>query len=188
MRDVRRVAPRGVVARVTLATVILAPEPLTRYAVAQAVEARFGGEHGVLRTRLQHAFDQVPKLERAGLVRVVGTAPTGRTSLLAATQAGVADWRDWLAAPITMPDAMTAALARLKAVRFGDYVTMLQIIDRYEALLQRMVQQAIDPGRPEDIADRIALLWNRRDLVAQLQWCQHSRDHLYEAMRSGGPR
>jgi hypothetical protein len=81
---------------------------------------------------------------------------------------------------------MTAALTRLKAVRPGDYATMLQIIDRYEALLQRMVHQAVDRGQPETITDQLALLWNRRELVAQLQWCQHSRDHIHEAMTGSG--
>jgi hypothetical protein len=169
-----------------LATVVLAPEPLTRYAVARTVEARFGGESGILRTRLQHAYDLVPRLKQAGLIRVVGSVPTrpGRepTDLLAATQAGVQDWRAWLASPITMPDAMTAALSRLHAVRPSDYATMLAIIDRYEATLQRIVQQAVDPGAPGDVVDRIRLVWSRRELVAQLQWCQHSRDIVHEAM------
>jgi len=183
---VNRAAPSGVVARVTLATVVLAREPLTRYAVARTVETRFGGENGILRTRLQHAYDLVPRLKHAGLIRVVGTVPTrpGRepTDLLAATQAGVEDWRAWLAGPITMPDAMTRALSRLYAVRPADYASMLQIIDRYEATLQAIVQQAIDSGDPGDVADRIGLLWNRRELVAQLQWCQHARDVIYEEM------
>jgi hypothetical protein len=126
-----------------LATIVLAPEPLTRYGVARRVEERFGVESGLLRTRLQHAYDIVPKLKEAGLVRVVGTVPTrpGKepTDLLAATQAGVEDWRGWLAEPITMPDAMTRALSRLYAVRRGDYATMLAIIDRYEATLQAIV-------------------------------------------------
>jgi hypothetical protein len=189
---VNTAAPSGVVARVTLATVVLAPEPLTRYAISRRVEARFGGEHGVLRTRLQHAYDLVPRLKHAGLIRVVGTVPTrpGRepTDLLAATQAGVEDWRAWLASPITMPDAMTGALSRLYAVRPSDYATMLSIIDRYEAMLQRIVQQAADPGEPEGVADRIGLLWNRRQLVAQLQWCQHARDVIHEAMTGGERR
>jgi hypothetical protein len=169
-----------------LATIVLAPEPLTRYAVARKVEERFGATSGILRTRTQHAYDLVPKLREAGLVRVVGTVPTrpGKdpTDLLAATQAGVADWREWLAGPITMPDAMTRALSRLYAVRRGDYATMLAIIDRYEATLQAVVQHAVDPGSPPDVADRIGLLWNRRELVAQLQWCQHARDEIYEEM------
>jgi hypothetical protein len=176
----------GVVARVTLAAVVLAPEPLTRYAVARTVEERFGGESGILRTKLQHAYDQVPALEKAGLIRVVGRVPTRsgreRTSLLAATQAGVEDWRAWLASPITMPDAMTGALSRLHALRPGDYGTMIEIIDRYEAMLRRIVQQAVDPGAPGDVVDRVRLVWNRRELVAQLQWCQHSRDIIHEAM------
>lgn len=184
----RRAAPSGVVARVTLATVVVAPEPLTRYAIARTVEERFGGETGVLRTRLRHAYGQVPVLEKTGLIRIVGHVPTrpGRepTPLLAATQAGVEDWRAWLASPITMPDAMTGALSRLKAVRPGDFATMLQIIDRYEALIRRMVHQAVEPGEPESVADRLALLWNKRELVAQLQWCQHARDDLYERMGS----
>jgi hypothetical protein len=187
---VKRAAPSGVVARVTLATVVLAPEPLTRYAVARRVEARFGGDHGILRTRFQGAYDLVPNLKQAGLIRVVGAVPTRpgkkRTDLLAATQAGVEDWRSWLASPITMPDAMTGTLTRLYAVRPSDYATMLQIIDRYEAMLQRIVHQAVDPGEPEGVADRVGLLWNRRELVAQLQWCQHARDVVHEAM--GGER
>ena len=169
-----------------MATIVLSPEPLTRYAVGRAVEARFGGESGILRTRYQHAYDLVPKLMDAGLVRVVGTVPTRPakelTHLLAATPTGVQDWRSWLAGPITMPDAMTRALSRLYAVRRGDYATMLAIIDRYEATLQAVVQQAVDPGSPADVADRIGLLWNRRELVAQLQWCQHARDVIYEEM------
>jgi DNA-binding PadR family transcriptional regulator len=189
---VSRAAPSGVVASVTLATVVLAPEPLTRYAVARTVEARFGGEHGMLRTRLQHAYDLVPRLKDAGLIRIVGTVPTrpGRepTDLLAATQAGVEAWRAWLAEPITMPDAMTRALSRLYAVRPGDYATMLSIIDRYEATLQAIVQQAIEPSAPADVADRIGLLWSRRELVAQLQWCQHARDVIYEEMAGRDPR
>jgi len=189
---VKRAAPTGVVARVTLATVVVAPEPLTRYAIARTVEERFGGEHGVLRTRLRHAHNQVPALEEAGLIRVVDSVPTrpGRapTPLFGATQAGVEDWRAWLAEPIAMPDAMTATLTRLKSVRPGDYATMLHIIDRYEALLQRMVQQAVDPGRPEIVTDRLALLWSRRELVAQLQWCQHARDDIHEDMTGGGQR
>lgn len=184
----RRAAPTGVVARVTLATVVVAPAPLTRYAIARTVEERFGGEHGVLRTRLQHAHELVPKLERAGLIRVVGSEPTRGTALLAATPAGVEDWRSWLAEPITMPDAMTRVLTRLKGVRPGDYATMLLLIDRYEALLQRMVHQSVDPGQPAIVTDRLALLWNRRELVAQLQWCQHARDHLADAMPGGGQR
>lgn len=176
----------GVVARVTLATVVLAPEPLTRYAVARAVEERFGGEDGILRTKLQHAYDQVPALERAGLIRTVGTAPTrsGKepTRLLAATQAGVVEWREWLASPIAMPDAMTGALSRLRAVRAGDYGTMLAIIDRYEAMLRTIVQRADDPVEHENVVDRMRLVWNRRELVAQLQWCQHSRDIVGDAM------
>jgi hypothetical protein len=183
---VSRAAPSGVVARVTLATVVLAPEPLTRYAIARTVEARFGGENGILRTRLQGAYDEVPKLREAGLLVEVGTVPTrpGRqpTALLAATRAGVEDWRAWLASPIAMPDAMTGALARLYAVRPGDHATMLSIIDRFEAILQRIVQQAVDPGEPDGVADRIGLLWSRRQLVAQLQWCQHARDIIHEAM------
>ena len=170
----------------TLATIVLAPEPLTRYGVARAVEARFGGESGILRTRRQHAYDLVPKLMEAELIRTVGTVPTrpGKepTDLLAATSAGVADWREWLAGPITMPDAMTRALSRLYAVRRGDYATMLAIVDRYEATLQAVVQHAVDFGSPADVADRIGLLWNRRELVAQLQWCQHARDEIYEEM------
>ncbi len=170
----------------TLATVVLAPEPLTRYAVARAVETRFGGERGILRTRRQHAYDLLPRLKTAGLIRVVGTVPTRSsgdlTDLLAATQAGVADWRAWLAGPITMPDAMIRALSRLYAVRKGDYATMLAIIDRYEATVRAIVQHAIDPGEPADVADRIGLLWNRRQLVAQLQWCQHARDEIYDEM------
>ena len=165
---------------------MLAPEPLTRYAVARKVEERFGATSGILRTRTQHAYDLVPKLKDAGLVRVVGTVPRrpGKdpTDLLAATQAGVADWREWLAGAITMPDAMTRALSRLYAVRRGDHATMLAIIDRYEATLQAVVQQAVDFGSPADVADRIGLLWNRRELVAQLQWCQHARDVIYEEM------
>ena len=176
----------------TLATIVLAPEPLTRYAVARAVEARFGAASGILRTRMQHAYDLVPKLKDAELIRVVGTVPTrpGRepTDLLAATQTGVEDWRAWLAGPITMPDAMTRALSRLYAVRRRDYATMLAIIDRYEATLQAVVQQAIDPGDPADIADRIGLLWNRRELVARMQWCQHSRDVICEEMSERDPR
>ena len=176
----------------TLATIVLAPEPLTRYAVARAVEARFGAASGILRTRMQHAYDLVPKLKDAELIRVVGAVPTrpGRepTDLLAATQTGVEDWRAWLAGPITMPDAMTRALSRLYAVRKRDYATMVAIIDRYEATLQAVVQQAIDPGDPADIADRIGLLWNRRELVAQLQWCQHARDVIYEEMSERDPR
>lgn len=187
-----KAAPSGVVARVTLATVVLAPEPLTRYAVARVVEARFGGENGILRTRRQHAYDVVPRLKRAGLIRVVGTVPTrpgrGPTALLAATPEGVQDWRAWLTGPITMPDPMTGALSRLHAVRHGDYRTMLDIIDRYEATLQMIVQQAVDPGRPNDVADRIGLLWNRRQLVAQLQWCQHARDEIYDEIATGEQR
>jgi hypothetical protein len=189
---VSKAAPSGVVARVTLATIVLAPEPLTRYAVARRVEDRFGAASGILRTRLQHAYDLVPKLKDAELIRVVGSVPTrpGKdpTDLLAATQAGVADWREWLAGPITMPDAMTRALSRLYAVRRGDYPTMLAIIDRYEATLQAVVQQAIDLGDPADVADRIGLLWNRRELVAQLQWCQNARDVIYEEMSGRGAR
>lgn len=170
----------------TLATIVVSPEPLTRYAIARTVEARFGGENGVLRTRLQHAYDLVPKLKDAELIRVVGTVPTRpgkeRTDLLSATPTGVAAWRAWLAEPITMPDAMTRALSRLYAVRRGDHATMLAIIDRYEATLQAVVQQAIDPGDPADVADRIGLLWNRRELVAKLQWCQHARDVIDEEM------
>lgn len=176
----------------TLATIVLAPRPLTRYAVARTVETRFGATSGVLRTRLQHAYDLVPKLKEAELIRVVGTVPTrpgkDQTDLLAATQAGVEDWRAWLAGPITMPDAMTRALSRLYAVRKGDYATMLAIIDRYEATLQAVVQQAIDPADPADVADRIGLLWNRRELVAQLQWCQHARDVIYEELSGRDPR
>jgi DNA-binding PadR family transcriptional regulator len=183
---VKRAAPSGVVATVTLATVVLAPEPLTRYAVARRVEARFGGENGVLRTKLQHAYDQVPGLERAGLIRVVGSVPTRtgkeRTSLFAATQAGVEYWRSWLAEPIAMPDAMIGAVTRLKGVRPGDCVTMLGIIDRCEATLQMVVHQAVDPGEPAGVADRIGLLWNRRQLIAQLQWCQHARDIIHDEM------
>jgi len=175
-----------------LATIVVASEPLTRYAVARTVEARFGAASGLLRTRLQHAYDLVPKLKDAELIRVVGTVPTrpGKepTRLYAATQAGVADWREWLAGPIVMPDAMTRALLRLYAVRKGDYATMLAIIDRYEATLQALVQQATDPGDAADVADRIGLLWNRRELVAQLQWCQHARDVIYEAMADREPR
>jgi len=189
---VSRAAPSGVVARVTLATIVIAPEPLTRYAIGRTVETRFGAASGILRTRLQHAYDLVPKLLDAELIRVVGTAPTrpGKepTYLFAATQAGVADWREWLSGPITMPDAMTRALSRLYAVRKGDFATMLTIIDRYEATLQAVVQQATDPGDPADVADRIGLLWNRRELVAQLQWCQHARDIVYEEMTGRVPR
>lgn len=170
----------------TLATIVVSPESLTRYGVGRRVEARFGATSGILRTRFQHAYDLVPKLLEAELIRVVGTVPTrpGKepTHLYAATPAGVADWREWLAGPITMPDAMTRALLRLYAVRKGDYATMLAIIDRYEATLQAIVQQATDPGDAADVADRIGLLWNRRELVAQLQWCQHARDVIYEAM------
>jgi DNA-binding PadR family transcriptional regulator len=183
---VSRAAPSGVVAKVTLATIVVAPEPLTSYAVARTVEERFGGDHGVLRTRLKHVYAELPRLERAGLIREVGTVRARGTSLLAATQAGVESWRSWLTGPITVPDAMTGALARLKAVRPGDHPTMLKIIDRFEGLLQRMVHQAADPGEPEHIADRMGLLWNKRELVAQLQWCQHARDEVYEAMRDGG--
>lgn len=181
-----RAAPSGVVAKVTLATVVLAREPLTRYAVARTVEARFGGESGILRTRLQGAYDEIPKLQQAGLIFEVGTVPTrpgGKpTALLAATRAGVEEWRGWLASPITMPDAMTGALSRLYAVRPGDYATMLSIIDRLEAVLQRTVHDAVEPEQPEAVADRIGLLWNRRQLVAQLQWCQHARDIVQETM------
>jgi DNA-binding PadR family transcriptional regulator len=169
-----------------LATIVLAREPLTRYAIARDVERRFGGEEGILRTKLQHAYDQVPALEAASLIRVVGTAPTrsGRepTKLLAATQAGVHDWRAWLSSPIAMPDAMTGALARLHAVRPGDFATMVGIIDRYEAMLQTLVQRADDPIGQDDLLDRIRMVWNRRELVAQLQWCQHSRDIIGDAM------
>lgn len=176
----------GVVARVTLATVVLAPEPLTRYAVAREVERRFGGDDGILRTKRQHAYDLVPALEASGLIRVVGTRLTRSggepTRLLAATQAGVQDWRSWLSSPVSMPDAMTGTLARLHAVRPGDFMTMLAIIDRYEAVLQAMVQRADDPVASDDVLDRIRLVWNRRELVAQLQWCQHSRDIIAEAM------
>lgn len=182
----------GVVARVTLATVVLAPEPLTRYAVARAVESRFGGEDGIMRTKLQHAYDQVPALEHAGLIRVVGRRPTrsGRepTRLLAATQAGVEDWRSWLSSPIAVPDAMTGALARLHAVREGDFATMANIIDRYERMLQTLVLRADDPPQLDRIVDRIRLVWNRRELVAQLQWCQHSREIVHEAMREAERR
>lgn len=188
---VRRAAPTGVVARVTLAAVVVASEPLTRYAIARTVEERFGGERGVLRTRLRHAHEQVPALEDAGLIRVVGTVPSRvggePTALFAATQAGVEDWRGFVASPITMPDAMTGALTRLKAVRQGDYATMLDIVDRCEELLQRMLHQSVDPGQPEVVADRLALLWNRRELVAQLQWCQHARDHIADEMAGGRP-
>jgi hypothetical protein len=181
----------GVVARVTLATVVLAPVPLTRYAVARAVEERFGGDDGILRTKLQHAYDQVPALERTGLVRAVGMVPTrgGKepTRLLAATQAGVEDWRAWLAGPIAMPDAMTGALARLRAARPGDYGTMMGIIDRYERMLQTFVLRADDPSDQESVVDRIRLVWNRREMVAQLQWCQHSRDIIHDAMTGKQP-
>jgi hypothetical protein len=180
----------GVVARVTLATVVVSPQPLTRYAIARTVEERFGGESGILRTKLQHAYDEVPELAKARLIRAVDTVPTrsgGETSVWGATQAGVADWRAWLTSPITMPDAMTGALARLRAVRPGDYPTMLRIIDRYEAMLQQIVQRADDPSGRQDIHERIQMAWSRRDLVAQLQWCQHSRDIVHEeiAQRSG---
>ena len=181
----------GVVARVTLATVVLAPEPLTRYAIARRVEARFGGANGILRTKLNHAYDVVPGLEADGLIRVVGEAKTltGRepTKLFAATAAGVADWRGFLAEPITMPDAMRRALSRLYSVRHGDFAMMLAIIDRFEALLQQIVHQAVDPGTPEELVDHMSVMWSRRLLVAQLQWCQHARDAVNEAM-AGDPR
>lgn len=180
-------APNGVVATVTLATVVVAPEPLTGYAIARTVEQRFGGDNGVLRTRLQHAYDQVPRLERAGLIRAVGTVEPRGTALYAATQAGVEHWRGWLSEPITMPDAMTQVLTRIKATRPGDYRTMLRILDNYEDLLRRTVHHATDPNPPETVADRLALMWSRRELVAKLQWCQHARDQLLEAMR-GAPR
>jgi hypothetical protein len=183
---VSRAAPSGVVARVTLATVVLAPEPLTRYAIARTVEARFGSESGPLRTKSQGAYDQVPGLQQAGLIHTVGTVrarPSGKpTALWAATKTGVEAWRGWLTSPIAMPDAMTEALSRLYAVRAGDYATMVSIIDRLEAVLQRTVHDAVEPETPEAVADRIGLLWNRRQLVAQLQWCQHARDILQEAM------
>jgi len=182
----------GIVARVTLATIVRAPEPLTRYAAGRAVEARFGGETGVLRTRFQHAYDLVPRLERDGLIRAVGNVrantDTGWTAILAATSEGVKDWRAFLAAPITMPDATARALSRLYAVRSGDYATMLDIIDRYEATLQRSVLDATGRFVPEDVVDRIGLLWNRRELTAQLQWCQHARDEIEETMDGRGRR
>jgi len=179
------------VAKVTLATVVVSPEPLTRYAIARTVEERFGGENGVLRTKLRHAYNQVPALEEAGLIRVVGSVPTRpggeRTPLFGATQAGVEKWRSWLSEPITMPYPMTGALSRLRGTRPRDYATMLQIIDRFEALLQRMLHGAREPGEPESLVDRFALLWNRRELVAQLQWCQHVRDELYERLGDARP-
>lgn len=182
----------GVVARVTLATVVLAPEPLTRYAVAKVVEDRFGGDDGILRTKRQHAYDLVPALEASGLIRVVGTAPTRTsrepTNLFGATQAGVQDWRTWLSSPITVPEAMTGALARLYAVRQGDFATMLGIIDRYEATLQLLVQRAEDPVAPGHVVERMRSLWSRRELVAQLQWCQHSRDIVADAMAGAARR
>jgi DNA-binding PadR family transcriptional regulator len=182
----------GLVARVTLATVVLAPEPLTRYAVARTVEERFGGERGILRTKLQHAYDQVPALERAGLIRVVGMTRTrgGKepARLFAATQAGVEDWRSWLTSPIAMPDAMTGTLARLRAVRPGDYATMLRIVDGYEAMLQRLIARADDPGDAGDVVDRIRIAWNGRALVAQLQWCQYARDIIHAAATEARPR
>ena len=148
---VSKAAPSGVVARVTLATIVLAPEPLTRYAVAPHGRDAVRCRERDPAHRLQHAYDLVPKLMDAELIRVVGTVPTrpGKepTRPLAATQAGVADWREWLGGPITMPDAMTRALSRLYAVRRGDYATMLAIIDRYEATLQAVVQQADGPRR-----------------------------------------
>ncbi|MBB4664265.1 DNA-binding PadR family transcriptional regulator [Conexibacter arvalis] len=170
---------------------MLAPEPLTRYAVAKAVEQRYGGDDGILRTKRQHAYDLVPALEANGLIRVVGTAPTRTsrepTSLFGATQAGVHDWRAWLSSPIAMPDAMTGALARLYAVRQGDFATMLGIIDRYEAMLRLMVQRAEDPVAPDHIVERIRSVWSRRELVAQLQWCQHSREIVTDAMAGTSP-
>lgn len=182
----------GVVSRVTLATVVLAPEPLTRYAIARRVEDRFGGEHGILRTKLQHAYAQVPALEDAGLIRVVGRTPTltGKepTKVFAATQAGVADWRGWLAEPVTMPDAMRRALAQLYSVRREDFATMIGIIDRFEALLQQSVHQTAVSDAPAELVDRMGPMWNRRLLVAQLQWCQHARDAVHEAMAEGRRR
>lgn len=178
--------PSGVVATVTLATVVTAPEPLTGYAIARTVEERFGGDNGILRTRLQHAYDQVPRLESAGLIRAVGSVPPRGTALFAATPAGVEHWRNWLTEPIAPPEPMTQVLTRIKATRPGDYRTMLRIIDSFEALLRRMVHYARDPRAPEGIADSLMLLWSRRDLVARLQWCQHARDEIAEAMRSDG--
>jgi hypothetical protein len=158
---------------------------MTRYQIGRAVESRFGGT-GILRPTLQNVHSLVPKLRDAGLIRDVGMVRTlagERTPLLAATPAGVEDWRVFLAGPITMPDGMRRALSRLYAVRPGDYPTMLSIVDRFEATLQRAIHYGVDPAEPEGFVDRLGLLWNRRDLVAQLQWCQHARDEILEAMK-----
>lgn len=176
-----RAAPSGVVARVTLATIVLAPAPLTRYAVGRTVETRFGAASGILRTRLQHAYDLVPKLLDRELIRVVGTVPTrpGKepTQLFAATQAGVADWREWLAGPITMPDAMTRALSRLYAVRRGDYATMLAIIDLCEGQLHRVLERPV-PSDDVPLTARLAHSARRNRAVADLRWCHDARDEL----------
>jgi len=169
----------------------VSPEPLTRYAIARIVEERFGGESGILRTKLQHAYEEVPALAKAGLIRAVASVPThsgGTTSVWGATQGGVIDWRTWLTEPITMPEAMTGVLARLRACRPGDYPMMLGIVDRYEAMLQQIPQRAVDPRGPLDVHQRVLMAWSKRDLVAQLQWCQHSREIFLEEMLREGQR
>lgn len=173
----------SLVRHAVLAGVVLSPEPLTRWGVGQAVGVRF--EDVLPSWDPSHAYGHVRTLVRADLVVPFGDK---RQPRLRASSAGVGTWRGWLASPIDPRSALRDALARLRACREHDYATMLAIIDRYEATLQAVVQQASDPGDPADVADRIGLLWNRRELVAQLQWCQHARDVIYEEMPGREPR
>ena len=174
-----------------LAQVVCADGAATGYAIGQAMQDRYDG---VLAGGRQRAYDELPKLRRAGLVELIRRASR---DTYRATPAGVAAWRAWLASDIdvlvdgrraaggALAEARRELRVRLCSARPGDLRALVAVVSRYEAALLRAQARAQAPAAVEEplrgiLADHADLL-----VTAELRWCQEARERLEAAIADG---
>lgn len=145
----------------------------------------------VLRSSDKHVYPVLNRLARRRLVqateepleppppsnRIVG--PSYR-----ALGAGVEEWRAWLASPLEYDYALQQVLTRLRAVRRGDWDTMLGILDRFDDVIRHVQERDAPRTRGYDeLLDGLVDDFDVAHLDAALTWSERARDRIERRMR-----
>lgn len=159
-------------------------QPSVGASVCRRFETRY---HGLLGSGRQHIYDTLARLVRQGLLERVprdlldalegddGRGPTADG--YRATARGARAYRGWLTEPVE-PSKLSRqeTLIRLASTQPNDRATALALIDRYEQVILRLMQEtALEAGNLMDelVADE------RTDFAqAELRWVQRTREKL----------
>lgn len=186
----RRQQGRAPVGAAVLALVI--EKPSYGYEVWQRFERRFGGLLDVGSSRIYQVVNGL--LDEGLIEELPGSVDPSRRQprpRYRATERGLGEHREWLAAELRDDPVRFELRRRLLAVGADDAPMLLGVVDRYEqACLDEMAElrtSADTAAAADGVCDRLLAEERRLILEARLKWILFARRQLHGAASTARP-